>query len=105
MVNRKGVEVFTGKTPTVARLKAGAGCFKMGIYTITFGKDGHEKTTYTLKGEYQWMVFWKFPHWRSLGNVNHRSSYRSDVPAADKGDTEVKRRGNISCGTDHQNIG
>jgi hypothetical protein len=49
IIDRKGKEVFTGTTPAVAKLKAGAGYFKRGIYTIHFGKEGFKKTTFILR--------------------------------------------------------
>jgi hypothetical protein len=49
IIDRKGKEVFNGKTPAVAKLKAGAGYFKRGIYTIHFQKDGFKKMTFTLR--------------------------------------------------------
>jgi hypothetical protein len=49
IINRKGKEVFTGKTPAVVRLKASSGYFERGIYSIHFEKEGFKKTTFTLR--------------------------------------------------------
>lgn len=54
--NRRGEQVFTGKTPAVARLKSGAGFFKNAKYSVTISKPGFaDKTvelTATINGWY-----------------------------------------------------
>jgi len=41
--NRKGKEVFKGTTPTIVKLKSGAGFFTKESYTIRFVKPGYEE--------------------------------------------------------------
>ena len=40
--NRKGHEVFKGKTPTVVHLKSGAGFFTKESYVIRYSRPGYE---------------------------------------------------------------
>lgn len=42
IVNGKGKEVYSGKTPTVVYLKAGESFFRPGRYTILFEREGYE---------------------------------------------------------------
>lgn len=48
MVDRDGFEVYRSTTPATAKLKAGNGFFKKGIYRITFSKAGYGDKTYLL---------------------------------------------------------
>jgi hypothetical protein len=49
IVNKKGVEVFKGKTPTAVRLKSGAGFFSKESYVVTISKDGYETKKTSLE--------------------------------------------------------
>jgi hypothetical protein len=49
ITNRKGIEVFNGKTPTAVRLKSGAGFFAKESYVVTISKDGFEPTKVNLE--------------------------------------------------------
>lgn len=49
IVNKKGKTVFSGTTPTVVTLKAGAGFFTPGKYTMTMEKAGYPTKTATLR--------------------------------------------------------
>jgi len=49
ITNGKGEQVFTGKTPTLVRLKSGAGFFKNASYEIKISKDGFTSKTVQLK--------------------------------------------------------
>ena len=49
ITNKKGVEVFTGKTPTAVKLKSGAGFFAKESYVVTISKDGFEPTKVNLE--------------------------------------------------------
>ncbi len=40
--NKKGIEVTSGKTPMVYKLKAGNGYFSKASYTVTFQMDGYQ---------------------------------------------------------------
>ncbi len=42
ITNKKGREVFRGRTPTVTRLKSGAGFFAKESYTVKLQLDGYE---------------------------------------------------------------
>jgi len=42
ITNKKGVEVFKGKTPAAMRLKSGAGFFAKESYVVTFLLNGYE---------------------------------------------------------------
>ena len=42
ITNRKGKEVFKGRTPTAMRLKSGSGFFTKESYTVTLQMDGYE---------------------------------------------------------------
>jgi hypothetical protein len=41
--NKKGREIFKGKTPTVVRLKSGSGYFGKESYVIRYSKPGYEE--------------------------------------------------------------
>lgn len=40
--NKKGVEVYTGQTPTTVKLKSSNGFFSKARYEVTFTKDGYD---------------------------------------------------------------
>ena len=42
ITNKRGVEIFSGKTPTALRLKSGAGFFTKESYIITLDMNGYE---------------------------------------------------------------
>ena len=42
VTNRKGQEIFSGRTPTAMRLKSGAGFFTKESYTVTLSMNGYE---------------------------------------------------------------
>lgn len=42
ITNKKGIEVFSGRTPAAMRLKSGAGFFAKEAYTISLAMDGYE---------------------------------------------------------------
>lgn len=46
--NKKGKQVFKGKTPTVARLKSGAGFFAKESYVVTLSKAGYEEKKFSV---------------------------------------------------------
>lgn len=49
IINKRGAIVFSGKTPQVVTLEAGAGYFSGERYTIKFQKPGYEDRIITLK--------------------------------------------------------
>lgn len=49
--NRKGLEVFSGKTPCHVMLKPGAGYFKKAVYSIEFTKIGYADHKITLNAD------------------------------------------------------
>lgn len=54
--DKKGIEIFSGKTPASLELKSGSGFFGKARYQVTFTKDGYETKTvpivYKLDGWY-----------------------------------------------------
>lgn len=44
ITNKKGKEIFRGRTPTAMRLKSGAGFFAKESYVVTLSMDGFETT-------------------------------------------------------------
>ena len=42
ITNKKGREIFSGRTPTALRLKSGAGFFRKESYLVTLQMDGYE---------------------------------------------------------------
>src|SRR6478735_3482826 len=42
IVNRKGIEVYKGRTPAAMRLRSGAGFFTKESYTVTLSLNGYE---------------------------------------------------------------
>ncbi len=49
VLNSKGAEVYSGKTPSIFKLKAGEGFFKKASYTATFTMDGYDKKTVPIE--------------------------------------------------------
>lgn len=49
IVNRKGTEIFSGKTPTAVKLKSGAGFFSKESYVVTISKEGYEPKKINLE--------------------------------------------------------
>ena len=49
IINKRGIEVFTGKTPLVTRLKSGSGYFTKESYTVVMTYNGIEKRTINLE--------------------------------------------------------
>lgn len=47
--NKRGKEVFKGKTPTVARLKSGAGFFSKESYVVRLSKPGYEEKKFSVE--------------------------------------------------------
>jgi hypothetical protein len=47
--NRKGREVFKGKTPTVVHLKSGSGFFAKESYVIRYSRPGYEDKTVNVE--------------------------------------------------------
>jgi len=45
VIDKKGVDVYTGNTPANIVLKAGAGFFSKASYNVTFEMDGYDKRT------------------------------------------------------------
>lgn len=43
ITNKKGIEIFTGRTPTLAKLKSGAGFFAKESYIVLLTMDGYEQ--------------------------------------------------------------
>lgn len=48
ITNKKGVEVYSGKTPATMKLKSGAGFFSKESYTVVFKLDGYDTRKITL---------------------------------------------------------
>lgn len=48
IVDKKGVTVFMGTTPTTLKLKAGAGFFSPARYTIYFFSDGYDQSAVSI---------------------------------------------------------
>jgi hypothetical protein len=42
ITNKKGVEIFRGRTPTALKLKSGAGFFSKESYTVSLSMNGYE---------------------------------------------------------------
>jgi len=49
ITNKRGVEIFTGKTPLVTKLKSGSGFFTKESYTVVMTYNGIEKRTINLE--------------------------------------------------------
>ena len=49
ITNKRGIEVFTGKTPLVTKLKSGSGFFTKESYTVVMTYNGIEKRTINLE--------------------------------------------------------
>lgn len=49
VTNRRGDQIFSGKTPTLVRLKSGAGFFTNAKYAIKISKDGFTTKTVELR--------------------------------------------------------
>jgi len=49
IVNRKGVEVYNGKTPAALKLKSGSKFFSRESYTLTFTLDGYKTEKVNLE--------------------------------------------------------
>jgi len=49
ITNRRGEQVFSGKTPAMVRLKSGAGFFKNAKYAVTISKNGFTSKTVELR--------------------------------------------------------
>ena len=49
IINKRGNEVFTGKTPFVTKLKSGSGFFTKESYTVVMTYNGIEKRTINLE--------------------------------------------------------
>jgi hypothetical protein len=47
--NRRGKEIFTGKTPALVKLKSGAGFFTNAIYEVKITKDGFASKSVALR--------------------------------------------------------
>ena len=47
--NRRGDQIFSGKTPTIVKLKSGAGFFTNAKYAIKISKDGFTSKTVELR--------------------------------------------------------
>jgi hypothetical protein len=43
--DKKGIEIFSGQTPTTMKLKAGSGFFGKARYQVTFTKNGYDTKT------------------------------------------------------------
>ena len=49
ITNRRGDQIFSGKTPTIVKLKSGAGFFTNAKYAIKISKDGFTTKTVELR--------------------------------------------------------
>lgn len=49
ITNKKGVEVFSGKTPTAMKLRSGSGFFGKESYTVSIAKEGYEPKKVTIE--------------------------------------------------------
>jgi hypothetical protein len=47
--DKKGEQIYKGKTPTTVTLKSGAGFFSGATYTVTFEKPGYESQTMVIE--------------------------------------------------------
>jgi hypothetical protein len=56
-VKSDGGTVFTGKTPTIARLKAGAGYFKPATYTVGFELPGCTAYETPIRHSLDWRLY------------------------------------------------
>ena len=52
-----GKDVFTGSTPTVARLKAGAGYFRPAAYTVSFERAGYVSYSLPMRTHVDWFLY------------------------------------------------
>ncbi len=48
ITNKKGIEVYSGKTPATMKLKSGSGFFGKESYTVVLNLDGYEAKTLKL---------------------------------------------------------
>ncbi len=48
ITNRKGIEVYSGRTPATMKLKSGSGFFSKESYTVIFNMEGYEAKKLTL---------------------------------------------------------
>ena len=49
ITNRRGQEIFTGKTPALVKLKSGAGFFTNAIYEVRISKEGYTSKSVALR--------------------------------------------------------
>jgi hypothetical protein len=77
--NRKGLEVYSGKTPAHVRLKPGGGYFKKAIYEVEFTKQGFAKHTFTLKADINALYFGNLLIGGAIGYAHCGPGNRSDV--------------------------
>ena len=49
IVNKKGVEVYNGRTPAALKLKSGSGFFSKESYTVSFSMNGYESKKVNLE--------------------------------------------------------
>src|SRR5687768_8963711 len=49
IVNRKGIEVFSGKTPAALKLRSGSGYFGKETYVVTITSPGYETKKVTVE--------------------------------------------------------
>jgi hypothetical protein len=49
ITNKRGIEVFSGKTPVLTKLKSGSGYFSKESYTVVMTYKGNEKRTINLE--------------------------------------------------------
>ncbi|MDF2188841.1 hypothetical protein [Paraflavitalea sp. CAU 1676] len=49
IVNKRGVEVYSGSTPATMKLKSGAGFFSKESYTVTYKLDGYDMKKVNLE--------------------------------------------------------
>ena len=49
ITNKKGVDIYSGKTPANIKLKSGSGFFGKAHYQVTFEKDGYDTKTVPIQ--------------------------------------------------------
>lgn len=49
IINKRGVEVYSGRTPATMKLKSGSGFFGKESYTVTYKLDGYDVKKVTLE--------------------------------------------------------
>ena len=69
IVNKKGVEIYNGKTPYTATLPASSGYFSGERYDVTANKSGFDETRMSLHSDLDAWYLGNFFSWGALGLI------------------------------------